>query len=108
MTDRYFFEEIEEPMSSASVRRCSPAHHRSWTAMDQWRTTASGRLLRHPNAGNEIGRVEIPRWVSRSDDLLDIVHWIVFSINVEGGRGYPVALQEAHEQAVPQHLLTGL
>ena len=43
--------------------------------------------------------MEIPRWVSRRPDLVDFVHWAVFD-QCERGRGYPVALQEAHEQAV--------
>jgi hypothetical protein len=51
------------------------------------------------NSGREVGRVEIPRWVAHDPDLLDRVHAVIFD-QCARGRGYPVALQEAHELAV--------
>lgn len=51
------------------------------------------------NTGREIGRVEIPRWVAADLDKLDLVHATVYDQSILG-RGYPVALQEAHEAAV--------
>jgi hypothetical protein len=51
------------------------------------------------HTGREIARIEIPRWVAGDRDLLDRVHAIVWD-QAQLGRGYPVALQEAHEQAV--------
>jgi hypothetical protein len=51
------------------------------------------------HAGLEIGRVEIPRWVASDEELLDLVHAIIYE-QCQLGRGYPVALQEAHEMAV--------
>lgn len=51
------------------------------------------------NAGREIGRVEVPRWVAADLDALDLVHAVIHD-QAELGRGYPVALQEAHEAAV--------
>lgn len=51
------------------------------------------------HSGREIARIEIPRWVANDDELLDRVHAIVWDQS-QLGRGYPVALQEAHEQAV--------
>ena len=47
----------------------------------------------------EVGRVEIPSWVAEDEDLLALTHAVVFDQCVLG-RGYPVALMEAHEQAV--------
>jgi hypothetical protein len=50
-------------------------------------------------AGGEIARVEVPRWTAGSADLLDLTHALVYDQCRRGG-GYPVALSEAHEQAV--------
>ncbi len=51
------------------------------------------------HTGNEIGRVEIPSWVAQDEHMLDVIAQIVIDQCVKGG-GYPVALAEAHEQAV--------
>jgi hypothetical protein len=50
-------------------------------------------------AGEEIARVEIPEWVAVREDLVDMTHALVLD-QVRKGQGYPVALSEAHEQAV--------
>ena len=47
----------------------------------------------------EVARLEIPRWAAESDELMDIVHALVLD-QCRRGQGYPVALAEAHEQAV--------
>jgi NurA domain len=51
------------------------------------------------HTGNEIGRVEIPAWIAQDKNMVDCVAQIVIDQCVKGG-GYPVALAEAHEQAV--------
>lgn len=51
------------------------------------------------NAGPEIARVEIPAWVAADPKLIDLVHAVVYD-QCRRGFGYPVALMEAHEQAV--------
>jgi len=48
---------------------------------------------------DEIARVEIPQWVARDESLLNLVHSLVLD-QCQRGQGYPVALSEAHEQAV--------
>jgi hypothetical protein len=48
---------------------------------------------------DEIARVEIPEWVARDKDLLGLAHSLVLD-QCQRGQGYPVALSEAHEQAV--------
>ena len=48
---------------------------------------------------NEIARVEVPAWVARDQRRLDLVHAVVLD-QCRLGFGYPVALAEAHEQAV--------
>jgi GNAT superfamily N-acetyltransferase len=47
----------------------------------------------------EIARVEVPQWVAQDKDLLDLTHGLVLD-QCRRGQGYPVALSEAHEQAV--------
>lgn len=51
------------------------------------------------HTGNEIGRVEIPAWIVQDESLVDLIAQIVVDQCIKGG-GYPVALAEAHEQAV--------
>jgi hypothetical protein len=51
------------------------------------------------NVGQEIGRVEVPAWVATTPPLLDLVHALVVE-QCRLGWGCPVALSEAHEQAV--------
>lgn len=47
----------------------------------------------------EVGRVEVPRWVADEPALVDRIHATVLR-ECEKGDGYPLALSEAHEQAV--------
>ncbi|MBM2825197.1 MAG: hypothetical protein HW402_861, partial [Dehalococcoidales bacterium] len=48
---------------------------------------------------DEIARVEIPQWVAKNESLLGLAHTLVLD-QCRRGKGYPVALSEAHEQAV--------
>ena len=47
----------------------------------------------------EIARVEIPEWIAKRPDLLELTHAMVLD-QCRRGQGYPVALSESHEQAV--------
>lgn len=51
------------------------------------------------NSGTEIARVEVPGWVASDPDLLALGHGML-ARQCELGLGYPVAIMEAHEQAV--------
>ena len=51
------------------------------------------------NAGEEIGRVEVPKWVAKNETLLSLTHSLVWD-QCQRGQGYPVAISESHEQAV--------
>ncbi len=51
------------------------------------------------HAGDEVGRVEVPRYVAEDPALLDKVHATIIDQSAKGG-AYPVALAEAHERAV--------
>jgi hypothetical protein len=46
-----------------------------------------------------VARLEFPRWVSEPPGWLDRLHALLL-LQIEKGGGYPVALMEAHEQAV--------
>ena len=67
------------------------------------------------NVGTEIVRIEIPAWIAADSVLLEQLSQIILN-QVVKGRGYPVALAEAHEQAVVKgpdreffyHLITKL
>ncbi len=48
---------------------------------------------------DEIARVEVPEWVVMRKELLEMTHALVLD-QCRRGQGYPVALSEAHEQAV--------
>jgi hypothetical protein len=47
----------------------------------------------------EIARIEVPAWIAQRRELLDLTHALVLD-QCRRGQGYPVALSEAHEQAV--------
>lgn len=51
------------------------------------------------HVGKEIVRVEFPAWIAEDETLVDRVCGVAFD-QAEKGRGYPVCLFEAHEQAV--------
>ncbi len=51
------------------------------------------------NVGEEMGRVEMPAWAASNPGLLDLAHSVIVD-QCRRGQGYPVAIMEAHEQAV--------
>jgi hypothetical protein len=51
------------------------------------------------NVGPEIVRLEVPQWVALDEEKLNLLQALVYD-QCQRGRGYPSALQEAHEQAV--------
>lgn len=51
------------------------------------------------HVGYEIVRIEFPAWIAEDENLVDQVCRIAFD-QANKGRGYPVCLFEAHEQAV--------
>ncbi len=58
-----------------------------------------GVVFCYLHAGAEIARVEMPRWVAADEELLERSLAAVLA-QVQKGYGYPVALAEAHNQAV--------
>lgn len=55
-------------------------------------------LFFYLHTGSEIARVEVPRWVAEDAEQLDFTHAAIVE-QCRLGRGYPSALQEAHELA---------
>lgn len=53
----------------------------------------------HLHVGPEVARVEVPQWVATDETLLNQALALVLA-QVSKGYGYPVALAEAHNQAV--------
>ena len=51
------------------------------------------------HGGEEIARVEVPQWVAEDEKLLALCHSLILD-QCRRGQGYPVAISEAHEQAV--------
>ncbi|MCY4624608.1 MAG: DNA double-strand break repair nuclease NurA [Chloroflexi bacterium] len=92
LTDRELFERTLAPGQRSAVFAS-----RSPVARDAY---GSNRVhFFYVNVEEEIGRVEVPAWVALDPALLSLAHALVVD-NARRGAGYPVALQEAHEQAV--------
>lgn len=51
------------------------------------------------NTGDEIARVEVPQWIAEDEAALALSHSLILD-QCRLGMGYPVAISEAHEQAV--------
>jgi hypothetical protein len=51
------------------------------------------------HVGTEIARIEIPSWVAENTTLFDQALGLMLG-QVQKGYGYPVAIAEAHNQAV--------
>ncbi len=51
------------------------------------------------HTGHEIGRVEVPQWIAQDPQALALIEHVVMD-QCRKGEGYPVALAEAHQQAV--------
>lgn len=94
VTDRYVFERVgplapgERSQVFSSTSKILERYGRDHAA-----------CFFYLHTGTEIARVEVPRWVVEDADLLERVHAIIYD-QCQRGRGYPSALQEAHELAV--------
>ena len=51
------------------------------------------------NNGREIARIEVPDWVATNETLVSLTHALILD-QCYKGRGYPVSISEAHQQAV--------
>jgi hypothetical protein len=91
LSDRKLFEHLLQPGERSPVFRSESR------ILDAYGMHRIGFFYLH--VGSEIARIEIPQWVTAESGLLDLVHAVVYTQAQKGG-GYPVALAEAHQQAV--------
>ena len=94
--DRELFELVLEPGHR------SPLYWSSHLAARFALGLATGQEWSHfydLNGGAEIARVEVPDWLTDDPELLALSHTMLVK-QCELGLGYPVAISEAHEQAV--------
>lgn len=67
---------------------------------ERWYEEAGHRIaFFYLRAGDEIARVELPEWMADDPARLRLLHALLVH-QAQVGPNYPVALQEAHEQAV--------
>jgi len=94
VTDRHLFDRVarlrpgERSQTFASTSKILERYGRDF-----------GIHFFYVHTGTEVARVEVPRWVAEDADLLDWTHAVIYD-QCGRGRGYPSALQEAHEMAV--------
>lgn len=91
--DREIFGELLEPGQRSPLYRTNSSVSRECYGERQQ------VYFYYLNAGAEIARVEVPRWVAEDADLLSLGHSLIAE-QCRRGQGYPVAISEAHEQAV--------
>jgi hypothetical protein len=90
--DREIFRELLEPGHCSGLYRTNPAAAQEYYGQQQV-------YFYYLNSGEEIARVEIPQWVASNQEMLALGHSMIVE-QCKKGQGYPVAISEAHEQAV--------
>ena len=92
LLDRDLFQETLEPGSRSPVYRTNSSVPRETYGEHQVD-------FYYLNCGEEIARVETPSWTAEDEGLLALGHSLILD-QCRRGQGYPVAISEAHEQAV--------
>ena len=90
--DRELFQGILEDGERSPIYRTNPQAAQEYYGEQQV-------YFYYLQSGEEIARVEIPRWVAQDEQLLSLGHSLIVE-QCRKGSGYPVAISEAHEQAV--------
>ena len=94
--DRELFEGLLEPDHRSPLYRSSHLAARFALGLA---TGQEWSHLYYLNGGAEIARIEVPDWLADDPELLALGHTMLVK-QCELGLGYPVAISEAHEQAV--------
>ena len=94
--DRELFELVLEPGHRSPLYRSSHLAARFALGLA---TGQEWSRFYYLNGGTEIARVEVPDWLADDPELLALSHTMLVK-QCELGLGYPVAISEAHEQAV--------
>ena len=92
LLDRELFYETLEPGWRSPVYRTNSSVPRESYGEHQV-------VFYYMHCGEEIARVEIPQWIADDEGLLALGHSLILD-QCRRGQGYPVAISEAHEQAV--------
>ena len=92
LVDRELFAEILEPRERSGVFASSAA------LVEDFYQGQDVHFF-YVHGGEEIGRVEVPSWVTEDERLLGLTHSLIVD-QCRRGPGYPISLMEAHEQAV--------
>ena len=92
ITDRHLFQELLSPGERSAIFTSRSSIVREKYGEHQVQ-------FFYVNVGEEVARVEMPGWVARRRELVDLTHAVLLD-QCERGHGYPVAISEAHEQAV--------
>lgn len=98
------YKEIDHVIDTSIASFYIPPYHRSTIFKNHASICKQYPEDLHPhffylNIGTEIGRVEIPAWIARDAAAVNTICQIILDQSLKG-RGYPVGLAEAHEQAV--------
>ena len=98
------FKPIERLVDAAIGSFYIPKYHRSivfknHSKISQQYPDAVAPYFFYINVGTEMGRVEIPAWIALDEHKTNQVAGMVLDQCIKG-RGYPVVIAEAHEQAV--------
>ncbi|MDW7981810.1 MAG: DNA double-strand break repair nuclease NurA [Thermomicrobium sp.] len=96
LTDRWLFRHCDEVRLEAGERS---GCYRSRSTILQHLPEPDRIVFFYLHTGTEVARVEVPLWVAEDEQVLALVHAVVWD-QCRRARGYPLALQEAHEQAV--------
>ena len=94
--DRELFELLLEPGHRSPLYRSSHLAARFALGLA---TGQEWSRFYYLNGGAEIARVEVPDWLADDPELLALGHAMLVK-QCQLGLGYPVAISEAHEQAV--------
>ena len=94
--DRELFDALLEPGHRSPIYQTG--RRASHFALDLAVGTEWNRFY-YINGGTEVARVEVPDWVAEDPELVALGHSMLAK-QCELGLGYPVAISEAHEQAV--------
>ena len=90
--DRHLFQELLRPGERSGIYRSNSSISRESYGPHEVH-------FYYMNTGEEIARIEVPKWVAENEGLLALSHTLILD-QCKRGQGYPAAIAEAHEQAV--------
>ncbi len=92
LTDAHLLQEVLQPYERTAV-------FISASRISSWYPSWLKPCFFYMNMGQEIARIEIPAWLVDEEGMVEMIASLCVDQSTKG-MGYPVALAEAHEQAV--------